>query len=1044
MKWKRIAAAVLAMSMLPCTMLSASAVSFSHLRHTWGIDSTDPRIPHIDDIRKALTPEDYAVLTASLDNTERAAAEHGISKFNDAEYGMAAVSLLSAHGLLPFGEYDGAGEASTSNLHNLVQNAGGVNDKIISLIYYYTALEGSRAMQQYIANQKITTDSTQRLQLLVEQVEAGTPSIVTIDWAYTALAHSVKYGSYEYNGRTYDGKLVVYHPKFDAGGVEANDIAIYFSTEDWSWFVPHGSKCPENGSSIQYFCGDIDIINSGGLHQGTQVQPESDFVSILDGSFWTDAMKNGLSDCTISAVDAADGGYTLRGTAPEGGLIDGRTDYYYAESTAGLSISHEEIFRFSGGMHYDGMSCYLDAMTANGFLFHPSGYVEMNGIDSSYTFEMVFDEGEYSGSWHTIEVSGVADTASLERTEAGYVLHSDNLTNIIASGSGRGCYAPLVFSADADTVLLYEIDSSTLGAAIDTDGDGTYETPIAATGSPSSGTFLMGRNNWYFPNSTSVFGSDYYFLPDDREALEATLSNIELYQAGELLNDEFKGSCYGMAVLSLLSCYDLIDYGEYRVHNTIDRQGEAISLFDIGDITPETKSLINYYSMLQYTDEIWQYIVHDMNSRSDTARLQEAIDNAEAGIPTLLAYYQPFNAEGNRSGHAVVAYDVEYGDYEVQLPIVNEYGYDDSITVRMDGRLVLYDNAAQHTPNTVSYLYFNTTSKEWIRGSFSSKDGATLCMAVSDPNLLNANGMLEGTSYTGSEDFTAILFTNPLSSAHTVEEITYDAGVWETAASTDTEIRAFPVFLANGKSGNAQNFTMTSPDSGYVLTAEKTGKMALEMQYENILFTVDADSASQAVFHPEGYAEISGDTAPYTLAMIMNDGTYAGSWYDFKVSGIGGNASLRRTEEGYILTADDLTDVTAEAIGHTADASLTFTAYTDSVLLYEVDAETIGVKADTDGDGIYETPADELPEPSLGDVNADGRVDASDAAALLTAAAAAGTGTEDVLDAAAQLRADVNADGAYNASDAAILLQYAAAAGTGSTLTLEEFIASLT
>lgn len=1046
MKWKRITAGILAFSLLPYAGLSASAAaSFSRFKHSWSILSNSYSIPNPASSIEALTEEDYAAMTAVLDNTELFAANYSISNSSSVNYGMSAISMLALYDLIPYEEYSSFEGTSVKGLYNMTRGEEGLTDEMLSMIFYYQMLQESTAMQQYISNQKLTMTDAERLQLLVEQTESGTPSLVSVDWSYMGLAYSVEYGSYEKNERTYDGKLLVYYPRFAPTGVDSEKVSIYFSTEDWSWFIPYGSKCPENDDSLQYVCGDVNIINSGGLHQGTDAVPDSDFVQTLECTIWNSDYYDSLNGCTISAVDLADGAFTLRGTAPEDSLQE-RNNYYYVESGAGLAIAHEGENRLSAEMRYENLSHYADANAVTQFVTHPSGYLELTGEDSDYTLQMVFDEGQYTGSWYTMKVSGTADKVSFRKTDAGYLLTANELSNIIVSASGRGTYASLVFSAEADSVLLYEIDSSTLGAAVDTDGDGSYETTIARTDDPSGGTFLMGRNNWLFSNSSWVFGNTYDFTESDRALLEANLSNIELYQAGELLNSEFLGSCYGMAALSLLSCHDLIDHSAYRVYDTADRSGAAVSLFDIGDITPETESLINYYAMLQYTEEVWQYIAWNMYSKTEAERLQELIDNMEAGIPTMVAYYGAFNSEGSRSGHAVVAYDIEYGEYPLYTAQIDSNGYyytPSQPTHIMNGRILLYDNAAQDTPNTVSYLYFNTEDMSWYCGGVDSKLDGTLCMTASDPALLNAKGILDGTSYTSTEDFLALLFTNALESSYTVEKIAYDAGVWEAAVSTDAEIKAFPLFLASGESGKSQNFTMTDADCGYVLTAEQPEALELEMQYKDTLLVTQSESASQAVFHPEGYAEISGDSAPYTLEMVFNGGTYSGSWYDFKVSGTGSDVSMQRTEEGYILTADDLTDITAEAVGHTAQASLTFSAYTDSVLLYEEDESTIAVMADLDGDGVYETPAEDLPEPSLGDVNADGKADASDAAKILTAAAAAGSGAEDVLTAAQQLRADVNADGSCDASDAALVLQYAAAAGTGGTQTLEEFLAAM-
>jgi|GEM_PF-1648168 len=79
-----------------------------------------------------------------------------------------------------------------------------------------------------------------------------------------------------------------------------------------------------------------------------------------------------------------------------------------------------------------------------------------------------------------------------------------------------------------------------------------------------------------------------------------------------------------------------------------------------------------------------------------------------------------------------------------------------------------------------------------------------------------------------------------------------------------------------------------------------------------------------------------------------------------------------------------------------------------------------------------------------GDTNSDNAVNASDAAQLLIAAAAIGSGRESGLTAAQEQSADVDKNGKFDASDAALILQYAAAVGSGFEGTMEDFLPTLT
>ncbi len=105
-----------------------------------------------------------------------------------------------------------------------------------------------------------------------------------------------------------------------------------------------------------------------------------------------------------------------------------------------------------------------------------------------------------------------------------------------------------------------------------------------------------------------------------------------------------------------------------------------------------------------------------------------------------------------------------------------------------------------------------------------------------------------------------------------------------------------------------------------------------------------------------------------------------------------------------------------------------------------------GSTADTyaTGTGVktsYLTPI--TPAITLGDLNDDTLIDATDAAMILVAAAQVGADLDSGLTDDQMTAADVNADGKMDAVDAALILQFAAYAGTGGTLSLTEFIADL-
>ncbi len=92
--------------------------------------------------------------------------------------------------------------------------------------------------------------------------------------------------------------------------------------------------------------------------------------------------------------------------------------------------------------------------------------------------------------------------------------------------------------------------------------------------------------------------------------------------------------------------------------------------------------------------------------------------------------------------------------------------------------------------------------------------------------------------------------------------------------------------------------------------------------------------------------------------------------------------------------------------------------------------------------GTPDTP-DTPVSASLGDINGDGAVDAADAARILMAAAAMGSGADSGFTDAQKANADLNIDGVFDSIDASLILQYAAYTGSGGTMSLTDYLASL-
>jgi len=81
--------------------------------------------------------------------------------------------------------------------------------------------------------------------------------------------------------------------------------------------------------------------------------------------------------------------------------------------------------------------------------------------------------------------------------------------------------------------------------------------------------------------------------------------------------------------------------------------------------------------------------------------------------------------------------------------------------------------------------------------------------------------------------------------------------------------------------------------------------------------------------------------------------------------------------------------------------------------------------------------------PTWGNIDGDEKIDATDAAAILIAAAAVGSGNPSGLISVQEDYADVDGSGDFDATDAALVLRYAAYTGSGGTMTLPEYLESI-
>ncbi|WP_295091663.1 hypothetical protein [Ruminococcus sp.] len=448
--------------------------------------------------------------------------------------------------------------------------------------------------------------------------------------------------------------------------------------------------------------------------------------------------------------------------------------------------------------------------------------------------------------------------------------------------------------------------------------------------------FVDGADNWSFSNSWENFGDTYYMSDEYWDKLMDGLKNTEKERIIDgVKNAQWAGSCYGMAATSVLA--------SRGVMNPSNWQSNAASLHDIaGPPSDDVKSLINYYFALQFTDYTNQRMALAV-SGLEPLKLLKLINCIQDGSPALLCFYGYFNRM-YLAGHAVVAYDVEFGTY-----VKNGKKY--------NGKILIYDN------NSVDYdedycLYFSTTNGSWAIPAYelSSDYDDYLGLATDDIDLINYHGYIDGSEESSFSNYIATLQSAPLNGRYTIAKESNENVYYDNSTSSDDDITMYPALADYDFKNNSIMFALNDSAASYVFDLQNPEQLALAMSYENSLLNVNASSGSEAKFSPADSVSVSGDNTDYDLRIVLNDEYKVTDWYSFSVKGSGVNdATLQKKENGYILEASNLKDVTACAYNDDAKADVTFSTDYTKVYLFEKDENTIGIAVDTDNNGSFET-----------------------------------------------------------------------------------------
>ena len=412
---------------------------------------------------------------------------------------------------------------------------------------------------------------------------------------------------------------------------------------------------------------------------------------------------------------------------------------------------------------------------------------------------------------------------------------------------------------------------------------------------------------------------------EDYDALLIGMNNTDRDYFKDTIRKNAGGYCYGMAATSILT-----KVGRLTISN-IDQSAD--NLHSISK-TDKAKSVIGYYWITQLFDGVLDERA-DFNRKSTADKLVLIEEKAKAvengGNPFIFSFYSQPNGQG---GHAVVGYSHEQGSFKWNG---TEY----------DSRILIYDSNSPEWDER-SCLYYNKGTDEWYIPNYPNSSAIT--RALSDLNIMDLKNIETNTksvnSYVtarGNEQLN--IYTTDGALLGSVDGINTEGNNNIVAFRNDGDDDSLIIALPKNATEEAYTFEGSGEDT----------ELDISITYDNFYLSASSDNQDSITFNPSGNVQINGKSEDFNIKITANEGYYSTDWYQLSVTGDSGtNPKVEMTDKGYILSGEELTDITVYAENTESANELKLKTDENSVYITQ-EGENLCVKSDEDKDGKYET-----------------------------------------------------------------------------------------
>ena len=590
-------------------------------------------------------------------------------------------------------------------------------------------------------------------------------------------------------------------------------------------------------------------------------------------------------------------------------------------------------------------------------------------------------------------------------------------------------------TSGTDYTVSYSNNTNAGTATVTVAGKGNYTGTVSKnfTITNSKQEFTWGQDNWNFNNSSDYFANYNVnstvmnMMKDDFK-----LSNSDIYELQNNIKWDnyygFMGSCFGMTISEILAKQGDLKLSRYGLNDVVYKNSNTSNATSVINFIQELQSNSNFCQSIRQAP----FLSGNHTQYEFVEKLESVLKNENKLVKISYGIKQLNRNTGEYSSsgyHAVLGYGVEDCEY---YSSVTGKTYDKRVLIadpNYSAKTSLYNDAC---------LYYRSSDHSWIVPYWNKKYSSVtqLCYwnagTSTSTNTGNIRNIMKYNSLTDTVDLMAdyqvshyvagLEIDNFSKNTTNVDQVMNSGNPnLDYAGDSGSGIARYDVEMDDSYNVNENNefYALWNPTANYELSYTKPSDYNLKMDYDNITYYADLTNSFYTLFKPSGAISVKGSNAKYDITMVTDDADCVTDWYAVRVLGnYMDDLVFTEVKGGYTLESSNLNNVTINAKNNNSDVSRTFSTQYNSVFIYEIDENTIGLKVDTDNNGTYET---ELKTTMIGDVNGDGSISIEDATELQKHLA----NTVDFKDELLAV-ADTNGDGSVSIADATQIQKYLA------------------